>query len=168
MQADAYPGLAFITQARFAEYRIFLQIGQLAGQQLLIHGEQEPVALADDAKARQHAPLDVAAGAQAAGRGVEVVEIAGQLTLEELGGIHAVDGENPLVVERAEECGHRNFHQILKKFEDQHAQYHVNAVKDVAEALTACYGKRDVSLQQLSATFRRGDLLEYLPAPIAV
>lgn len=66
------------------------------------------------------------------------------------------------------EVSHRNFHQILKKFEDQHAQYHANAVKDVAEALTACYGKRDVSLQQLSATFRRGDLLEYLPAPIAV
>lgn len=60
---------------------------------------------------------------------------------------------------------HRNFHEILKRFEDHHAQYHTKAVKDVEEALKACYGDRVVSLQQLSATFRRGDLLEYLPAP---
>jgi len=30
--------------------------------------------------------------------------------------------------------------------------------------LKACYGLREVSLQQLSATFRRGDLLEMLGA----
>jgi hypothetical protein len=32
----------------------------------------------------------------------------------------------------------------------------------VQTALTQLYGQREVSLQQLSATFRRGDLLEFL------
>jgi hypothetical protein len=51
---------------------------------------------------------------------------------------------------------------IVQKFEDSQAEYHANAVKDVIDALKACYGKREISLQQLSATFRRGDLLEML------
>lgn len=39
---------------------------------------------------------------------------------------------------------------------------HADAVQALENALTACYGDRDVLLQQLSATFRRGDLLEML------
>ena len=35
-------------------------------------------------------------------------------------------------------------------------------VDEVAGALHACYGAREICLQQLSATFRRGDLLEML------
>ncbi len=42
------------------------------------------------------------------------------------------------------------------------AAYHRDAVEAVTHALMACYGDRDISLQQLSATFRRGDLLEML------
>ncbi len=60
------------------------------------------------------------------------------------------------------EVSHRNFHEILKKFEHDQTGYHTNAVKDVTDALKACYGEREISLQQLSATFRRGDLLETL------
>uniref|UniRef100_Q3ASJ1 Possible abortive infection phage resistance protein n=1 Tax=Chlorobium chlorochromatii (strain CaD3) TaxID=340177 RepID=Q3ASJ1_CHLCH len=59
---------------------------------------------------------------------------------------------------------HQNFNEILKKFEANEAAYYAHAVSDVKEALTACYGEREVSLQQLSATFRRGDLLEMLGA----
>lgn len=60
------------------------------------------------------------------------------------------------------ELSHRNFQQTLEKFEANQINYHVVAVKDVTEALKECYGDREISLQQLSATFRRGDLLEML------
>lgn len=60
------------------------------------------------------------------------------------------------------DVSHRNFLKILQKFEDDQAKYHASAVKDVTDALKACYGDREISLQQLSATFRRGDLLEML------
>lgn len=35
-------------------------------------------------------------------------------------------------------------------------------LKKIQSALIACYGDREISLQQLSTTFRRGDLLEML------
>ncbi len=57
---------------------------------------------------------------------------------------------------------HRNFPQLLDDFEGGRAAYHRDAVEAVTHALMACYGDRDISLQQLSATFRRGDLLEML------
>ncbi|NDY72881.1 abortive phage resistance protein [Desulfobacter hydrogenophilus] len=60
------------------------------------------------------------------------------------------------------EVSHRNFQKIVQKFEHGQAEYHANAVNDVIDALKACYGEREISLQQLSATFRRGDLLETL------
>lgn len=60
------------------------------------------------------------------------------------------------------DVSHRNFQEMLRKFEGDQAGYHANAVQDVKDALTACYGDREISLQQLSATFRRGDLLETL------
>ena len=60
------------------------------------------------------------------------------------------------------DVSHRNFQEILQKFEEDQAEYHENAVQDVTDALKACYGEREISLQQLSATFRRGDLLETL------
>lgn len=60
------------------------------------------------------------------------------------------------------EVSHRNFHEILKRFEDNQTKYHADTVEEVRDALTDCYGNREISLQQLSATFRRGDLLETL------
>lgn len=60
------------------------------------------------------------------------------------------------------EVSHRNFREVIEKFEKNQAEYHANAVKDVTKALQSCYGERKISLQQLSATFRRGDLLEML------
>ena len=61
-----------------------------------------------------------------------------------------------------DQVSHQNFQELLKALEDHQAQYHADAVQALENALTACYGDRDVSLQQLSATFRRGDLLEML------
>lgn len=60
------------------------------------------------------------------------------------------------------EVSHRNYKPILSKFDQNPMAYHADAVKNVADALKACYGDRVISLQQLSATFRRGDLLEML------
>ena len=60
------------------------------------------------------------------------------------------------------EVSHRNFPELLKRLQDNKADYHARAVEKVDDALNVCYGKRDISLQQLSATFRRGDLLEML------
>lgn len=61
-----------------------------------------------------------------------------------------------------EDVSHRNFFELLKLLQDNEKNYHEQAVKKVTDALGECYGKRDISLQQLSATFRRGDLLEML------
>ena len=61
-----------------------------------------------------------------------------------------------------DQVSHRNVQGLLHAFEDNQAQYHADAIQLLKNALKDCYGKRDVSLQQLSATFRRGDLLEML------
>ncbi len=60
------------------------------------------------------------------------------------------------------EVSHRNFAELLDRLQNNETDYHGHAVAKVNEALTQCYGSRDISLQQLSATFRRGDLLEML------
>jgi len=57
---------------------------------------------------------------------------------------------------------HRNFEQARQLIETQGETWFDEAVRDVEDALTSLYGKRDISLQQLSATFRRGDLLSHL------
>lgn len=60
------------------------------------------------------------------------------------------------------DVSHRNFPELLQRLQSNKAGYHTKAIKQVTESLKTCYGDREVSLQQLSATFRRGDLLEML------
>ena len=60
------------------------------------------------------------------------------------------------------DVSHRNFKDIHDTFEKQKLEYHRKSINDILKALKACYGDRDISLQQLSATFRRGDLIEML------
>jgi hypothetical protein len=57
---------------------------------------------------------------------------------------------------------HRNFQEIIEKFRINSKNYHDMAIECIKNALVSCYGERKISLQQLSATFRRGDLLEML------
>lgn len=57
---------------------------------------------------------------------------------------------------------HRNFTQAKTLIEQRGEVYFAAAVKDVSQALNGLYGGNDVSLQQLSATFRRGDLIDRL------
>ncbi len=57
---------------------------------------------------------------------------------------------------------HLNFQKLIQTFEGRQAHYHAEATESLRKALTFCYGDRNVSLQQLAATFRRGDLLEII------
>ena len=61
-----------------------------------------------------------------------------------------------------DEISHRNFKDLLSSFETRHDEFYRNAIEKIERALISCYGEREISLQQLSATFRRGDLLEML------
>lgn len=60
------------------------------------------------------------------------------------------------------EVSHNHLKRLLDCFETRKHDYHQHAIDTIRGALKACYGDRPISLQQLSATFRRGDLLEYV------
>lgn len=60
------------------------------------------------------------------------------------------------------DVSHQNFSDLVQRLQSHEHQYHSDAVFKISEALKQCYGDRTISLQQLSATFRRGDLLEML------
>ncbi|SLM30618.1 putative abortive infection phage resistance protein [Desulfamplus magnetovallimortis] len=60
------------------------------------------------------------------------------------------------------ELSHRNFAEMNTLLDERFATYHGQACESISQALKKCYGDRVISLQQLSATFRRGDLLEML------
>ena len=57
---------------------------------------------------------------------------------------------------------HRNYANAKSLLEQMGEGYFDNAVDKVNIALKHLYGDQIISLQQLSATFRRGDLLELL------
>lgn len=57
---------------------------------------------------------------------------------------------------------HRNFEDAKNLVENKGDEYFNESVKDIEAALRALYGEIPDSLQQLSATFRRGDLMDKL------
>lgn len=57
---------------------------------------------------------------------------------------------------------HRNFNQAKNLIEQKGETYFHSAVEDIKQALSGLYGEQEVSMQQLSATFRRGDLIDRL------
>ena len=61
-----------------------------------------------------------------------------------------------------EELDHRKFVSAKKLVESEGESYFRQSVEDVEKALYGLYGERDISFQQLSATFRRGDLIQRL------
>lgn len=64
---------------------------------------------------------------------------------------------------RLQTISHLNLAQLIQLLEQNKAQLLNQAAAQLDLALKEIYGERQVSLQQLSATFRRGDLLEFLP-----
>ncbi len=66
-----------------------------------------------------------------------------------------------------EQISHRSF-KDAKQLIGQNGEAYFNAsVQDIQQALDELYGQRETSLQQLSATFRRGDLIEKLRHPVS-
>ncbi|MBI5141566.1 MAG: AIPR family protein [Nitrospirae bacterium] len=63
------------------------------------------------------------------------------------------------------DISHKSYHGLVAKFETDKSRLYQLAIKALTNALKNLYGDRPVSLQQLSATFRRGDLLNYISAP---
>jgi len=57
---------------------------------------------------------------------------------------------------------HRSFAKAKTLIEEQGEVYFSASRQDIDEALKLLYGNQDISVQQLSATFRRGDLIEKL------
>jgi hypothetical protein len=62
------------------------------------------------------------------------------------------------------ELNHRYFEEAHCLIQEKGENLFSAAVQDVQFALNSLYGEQAVSLQQLSATFRRGDLIEKLQA----
>lgn len=62
----------------------------------------------------------------------------------------------------ASALNHQKFEAARRLIEQNGEKYFNKAVMDVEKALEYLYGNTQVSLQQLSATFRRGDLIEKL------
>lgn len=58
---------------------------------------------------------------------------------------------------------HRNFKELSAEFDEIKMNLYGMAIFSLIKALKNLYGDKKISLQQLSATFRRGDLLDYLP-----
>lgn len=61
-----------------------------------------------------------------------------------------------------EEISHQNFSFAQRLIEQNGESYFNASVQDIQQALENLYGKQEISLQQLSATFRRGDLMSLL------
>jgi hypothetical protein len=62
----------------------------------------------------------------------------------------------------ADGISHQNFPTAETLIEKRGEAYLNEALDDIQKAVDELYGGREVSLQQLSATFRRGDLIEIL------
>ncbi len=61
-----------------------------------------------------------------------------------------------------DDISHKNFQELFSIFKENKENYYQESIDQVQNALNTFYGQREISLQQLSATFRRGDLMEML------
>lgn len=61
-----------------------------------------------------------------------------------------------------EKLDYTHFENAKTLIQQQGEQFFTQAVTDIEQAIIALYGERDVSIQQLAATFRRGDLISLL------
>ena len=102
IDAEADPGSAFVGQFGLGKHGVLFQVGQLRFQQFAGHGHEHAVTFEQNAETRLHPALLRATRAEA-GLGIaQVIEVAGQLTLQELAGIRAADRQNTFMRQRAE------------------------------------------------------------------
>jgi hypothetical protein len=64
------------------------------------------------------------------------------------------------------DLNHLNFVEAQSSIDSYGEEYFSKSVLDIQKSLKNLYGKKDISAQQLSATFRRGDLIDKLDTPI--
>ena len=62
-----------------------------------------------------------------------------------------------------DQLDHRNFEKARRMIDEHGEKYFADSVQDIEQALKSLYGEQNISMQQLSATFRRGDLIGRLP-----
>ncbi|MGB5634276.1 MAG: AIPR family protein, partial [Waterburya sp.] len=60
------------------------------------------------------------------------------------------------------DLNHQKFQDAHQLIEEKGRDFFKTSAQDIAQALQMLYGEQEISLQQLSATFRRGDLIEKL------
>ena len=60
------------------------------------------------------------------------------------------------------DLNHQKFQDAHQLVEEKGRDFFKTSVRDIEQALQMLYGEQEISLQQLSATFRRGDLIEKL------
>lgn len=60
------------------------------------------------------------------------------------------------------DISHKNFQSAQQLIEQNGEAYFNDSLQDIQQALQNLYGEQEISLQQLSATFRRGDLISRL------
>lgn len=60
------------------------------------------------------------------------------------------------------DISHQNFQAARQLIEENVETYFNTSVQDIQQALKNLYGTQEISRQQLSATFRRGDLIDQL------
>jgi hypothetical protein len=63
---------------------------------------------------------------------------------------------------KQKEISHKNFQMLCERLETQKIDYYKIATEQIDTALKDLYGEKNPSLQLLSGTFRRGDLLDKL------
>jgi AIPR protein len=61
-----------------------------------------------------------------------------------------------------QDIDHRTFQEVHQRIDRNGEVYFNTSIQDIQQALKKLYGEQQISLQQLSATFRRGDLIEQL------
>jgi len=61
-----------------------------------------------------------------------------------------------------EKLDHRQFDRARQLVDSKGEEFFIRAIAALDDALKKLYGGQQVSLQQLSATFRRGDLMQYV------
>jgi len=85
------------------------------------------------------------------------VRYASRFAAMQMGGRLLADVQAPL-----DGLDHRGFARARALIEERGERYFADSIADVEWALKRLYGEQQVSMQQLSATFRRGDLIDML------
>ena len=67
-----------------------------------------------------------------------------------------------LKLQRVDDLNHQHFLRVQELIQNQGSEYFDRGVKDIEDAIHRLYSASALSLQQLSATFRRGDLISQL------